>query len=81
MLTKYAWYKLDSPAVSYRKHFQGFARQHRILHTLLTEAQKEARLTLEGFKSLLDEIEDDGGAPQVSSEDLDDPVVVRTDLA
>ncbi|KAI5900451.1 S-adenosyl-L-methionine-dependent methyltransferase [Schizophyllum commune H4-8] len=76
LLTKHAWYKLDSPAASYRKHFQEFARQHRILHTLLREAQKEARLTLEGFKTLLDEIEDDGDAPQVSSEDLDDPVIV-----
>ncbi|KAI4528179.1 S-adenosyl-L-methionine-dependent methyltransferase [Schizophyllum commune Loenen D] len=76
LLTKHAWYKLDSPAASYRKHFQEFARQHRILQTLLTQAQKEARLTLEGFKTLLDEMEDDGDAPQVSSEDLDDPVVM-----
>ena len=80
LLTKHAWYKLDSPAASYRKHFREFARQHRILQTLLTEAQKEARLTLEGFKALLDEMEDDGDAPQVSSEDLDDAVVVRTDF-
>ncbi|KAL1668569.1 hypothetical protein GGF50DRAFT_46068 [Schizophyllum commune] len=76
LLTKHAWYKLCSPAASYRKHFREFARQHRILQTLLTEAQKEARLTLEGFKTLLDEMEDDGDAPQVSSEDLDDPVVM-----
>ena len=80
LLTKHAWYKLDSPAASYRKHFREFARQHRILQTLLTEAQKEVRLTPEGFKALLDEMEDDGDAPQVSSEDLDDPVVVRTDF-
>lgn len=80
LLTPHAWYILATPNPSYRQHFGDFVKRHCILHLLVTKAQADSRLTIDGFRKALDDHEGDAVGAPISSEDLDDRAV-RAHLA
>lgn len=83
--TKYAWYILDMPSVSYAPFHIGFWLQHRILHLIVSSAQADSRITYEKFLSSLKITPDSSDAVAISMkmlgreldrEDVESDVVV-----
>lgn len=56
--TKFAWYILGQPSKDYLPFFSAFWTRHFIFHTLLMSASANPNLTMQDFKSLLEELDE-----------------------